>query len=154
MAHHQHHHDPPLAAKPQPMHSDQPLGPRLASIINHSYCRNPANQTAYALQVLKQQHWSGGDLKRLLTAAYADEATLPELKAMIADYLIVEWWPSKAGAEETDQEPYNDASDAGLDGFPSSMQLLLNLRWSPTEIAEQELNSCDADLDPAMIEEI
>jgi hypothetical protein len=154
MATHHHHHHPRLAPGPQSKHSDAQSGDRLASILNHPLVQDPPHQAAHALLELRQEHYAADDVKRLMSAAFSDETTPPEVRAKIADFLINEFWQSPAGAEGHDQELYNDAADAGLGGLHTSIKLLLDLGWSPAEITEQEMSICGAVLDPSMIEQI
>jgi hypothetical protein len=115
---------------------------------------DPRHQAAHALLELRQQHYAADDVKRLMSAAFSDETTPPDLRMLIADYLITEFWQSPAGAEGRDQDLYNDAANFAVESFHNSMQQLLNLGWSDAQLVERVLGFCEVDLGEKLIHQI
>jgi hypothetical protein len=131
------------------------LGTRLSAVLNHTWVSDPHHETAHALLTLREEHYGADDIERLMSAAYADETVPADLRMLIADYLITEFWPSEVGAERDHaQNTYNEASDHALGGFNRNMQQLLDLAWKKEELVEQVLYFCKAKLDGDLIHEV
>jgi hypothetical protein len=152
MATHHHHHHPHPAPN-QPKHTGEQLGVKLAAILNHGYGADPNHQAAQALLALRQNHYHAEDVKRLMTAAFANKGMPPGLRAMIAEFLITEWWPTQRGADDG-QALYGDAADFALDIFHRSPEQRSDLGWSPAELIKRTLDFFDEELDRPLIEQI
>jgi hypothetical protein len=85
-----------LPPSPNPSTHGCPVGEKLAGILYHWYSTTPSNEAAYALQALRQDHYSAEDVRRLMIAAYADQDMPPDLRTRIMDFLLAEWWPSES----------------------------------------------------------
>jgi hypothetical protein len=153
-SHHQHHH-PHLASQPQPKHTDAQLGEKLSGILNHPYVANPNHHAAHDLLALREDHYDADDLKRLMSAAYSDEATPHDVRLKIADYMMTEFLQSKGGSKGTDQGLYNDCTNFAVQGYEDLLQHLADdLGFTPPQLVARLLYCLDVELEHEMVEEI
>jgi hypothetical protein len=93
-----------------------------------------------------------------MTAAFADEAMPTELKALIADYMMTEWWPESATGAPLSMEEWEALHDKIFDHtkeqFFESLEQFLYLNWPVPRLVKWVLAYHELTLDQEMIDAV